>query len=685
MSGSKFRNFSKTKPKKGIVPKHIQFSGTQINTSSQLLLEQAIGLHVKNELDLAKPIYQEILNSQPNHFDALHYLGVVHYQQGEPIQALALIEQAIKIHPDHSVCQSNLGNVYQSLNRFDQAIFAYTKSLELNPQFYDAYFNLGVVTSAAPDTDQRQKALECYNRALLLNPSFASAHNNRGLTLQALYETGVLPQGFELACIDYELATQLNPGFVQAFFNWGVALQGNHKLDKALEKYNTCIDLDPQFALAFNNRGNLLQALGKYDEALQSFTKALELDPNLAEAFYNRGSLYQTLEFFDAAKLDYDLAILKNPEMVEAFFNRASVFEQLKNFDSAKFDFQKAIALRPDFANAHFNLSLLHLKLQAFSIGWQMYEWRWLSDDFLGKYLKTSKPLWTKESDTQKIFIWNEQGVGDEIFFLPWLIEFSKLISAHNFVRKSIICRVDSRLINLFKRSIPELQFVAREFLVDDSSYDAHMPMGSLPLAVMQLNQMSEAVKGNTLTPKPNPVAAYLLSDEDRAASFKSLLSGPEELLIGISWRSKNPKTGAPRSLNLADLVQSLNMPRIRLVNLQYGDVQSELIQVSSKVGVVQQAPNLDAMQDLDALASLIKACDLVISADNTTVHLSGALGKETLVLLPYTSDWRWGEGFEDATCYHRVKLIRQQNRGDWQPVFEVLREIVMQLIAEKS
>ena len=678
MSGNKFNKVSR--PKANPHSRVMQVGNRreiQVNGALQEKLGHAVRLHSQNELELAKPLYLEILRVQPNAFEALHYLGVIHYQQGKFEEALRLIESAVHLFPSHSVSQCNLGNVYQALSRFENAIHAYTRSVELNPQFSDAYFNMGVVLNALGSVEG---ALVCYNHALLLNPNYAAAYNNRGLTLIELHKAGVGEHAFELACMDYLRATQLNPSYAQAFFNWGSALHNNKELNQALDIYNIAVGLDPHFAIAFNNRGNVLQELGQFDTALESFTKALQLSPTLGAAFYNRGSLYQDHEMFELAKSDYDAAISNNPAMVEAFFNRGFVNEQLKRFDEARADFERAIELNPEYANAHFNLSLLLLKLQHFDAGWEQYEWRWQSDDFLGKYLQTSKPLWQRGSCTNTLLVWDEQGVGDSVFFLPWLIRFVKEIGSQSSGPRQVICRVDERLISLFKRSVPDIKFLARQIELNEELFDAHLPMASLPLALMQL-QLGGAGPGcngfglSTLKP-------YLFADKSQATQFRASLAKTGELLIGVSWRSKNSKTGALRSVDLAALLQALNLPRVCLVNLQYGEVQSELEALSERgVAHVSQIPGLDVMQDLDGLASLISACDLVVSVDNSTVHLSGALGVQSLVLVPFAADWRWGEDSNSTSVwYNSLTLLRQQTRNDWGSVLNRVTEMLNQL-----
>ena len=113
----------------------------------------------------------------------------------------------------------------------------------------------------------------------------------------------------------------------------------------------------------------------------------------------------------------------------------------------------------------------------------------------------------------------------------------------------------------------------------------------------------------------------------------------------------------------------------MRLVNLQYGDVTDEIIKLKDDHGIeVTQVPDVDNRNDIDGLAALIMACDEVISIDNATVHLSGALGAKTKILLPFNRNWQWGTSGSSSYWYNSVELYRQQSADDWKKVLEQLK-----------
>ena len=112
----------------------------------------------------------------------------------------------------------------------------------------------------------------------------------------------------------------------------------------------------------------------------------------------------------------------------------------------------------------------------------------------------------------------------------------------------------------------------------------------------------------------------------------------------------------------------------MRVVNLQYGDVADEIKKLKDDHGIeVVEVPDVDNRNDIDGLAALRMACDEIVSSDNTTVHLSGALGAKTKILLPFNRSWQWGTSGSSSYWYKSVELYRQQLEGDWKQVLEQL------------
>ena len=112
------------------------------------------------------------------------------------------------------------------------------------------------------------------------------------------------------------------------------------------------------------------------------------------------------------------------------------------------------------------------------------------------------------------------------------------------------------------------------------------------------------------------------------------------------------------------------------LLNLQYGEVDEEIKAFEKDTGIeIIQCSSVDNREDLDGLAALIELCDLVVSTSNVTIHLAGALGKDTWVLLPYVANFWWLLERTDSVWYPSLTLYRQKTLKDWDSVALDLKE----------
>ncbi|MDC1095432.1 hypothetical protein OAS88_07455, partial [Planktomarina temperata] len=294
--------------------------------------------------------------------------------------------------------------------------------------------------------------------------------------------------------------------------------------------------------------------------------------------------------------------------------------------------------------------------------GFEKYEWRWKTKQFKTGYLKTKKPTWSGET-RQRVLVCAEQGIGDEIMF-------SSIIPEIYATSSKILVKCDKRLIPLFERSFSnDITYYSRDANVSEDEYDFHIPMGSLPLTFRK-----------SLDSFKNSASGFLKCNMARAESIKGqLLHEPGKKLVGISWKTKSPRrNSSTRNINLADLARALNNSKTQFVCLQYGDVSDEIAAVKRDFGIdVVQFDKVDNKYDIDGLASLIGTCDMVVTIDNATAHLSGALGVRTKLMLPHIADWRWSILDENSYWYDALKLFRQSKANDWHSVLAQIKAMI--------
>jgi len=140
---------------------------------------------------------------------------------------------------------------------------------------------------------------------------------------------------------------------------------------------------------------------------------------------------------------------------------------------------------------------------------------------------------------------------------------------------------------------------------------------------------------------------------------------------VGITWRAGiRHLARARRGIPFPLWEPLFRLPGIHWINLQHGDCAEERRHAAHLWGrPIHEPPGLDRFADLDGLAALIQSLDLVITVDNASAHLTGALGRPGWVLLPAVADWRWFCEREDSPWYPSLRLFRQHRPGDWRPV----------------
>ena len=586
----------------------------QVNVERDL--QRAIGFHQTGKLQQAELIYQQILQIHPQHFTVLHLLGVIAYQAENFEIAVDLIGQAIKIDPNQSSCFFSLGLILKKQGRLREAINAYYKVLEIEPKNADAYNNLGNILGLS---GQLEEAVDTYRKALEINPDDIRTYNNLSVVLQ---KQGKLAEAIDT----YYRILEIDPTDVEVCRSLGMLLTERGKLEEAIDAYYKVLEVDSTDAGIYNNLGILLKEQRKFKEAIDAYCKALEIFPGYADAYNNLGNVLQLQGDFEDAVVVY----------------------------------KKALEINSQFSEAHKNLGMLLLLTGELERGWEKYEWRWKCHDFPSENRNFPQPPWDGTGLSNKsVLVWTEQGIGDEIMF-------ANMLDTLSWMADKIITECEERLVPLFQRSFPKIQFVVREQkpnpMLLDRDIDYQVPIGSLAQWLR---------RNESQFPKKE---SYLSASSEKASQLQDKYKGltDDRFLVGISWKSINHGVEKEKSTILENWTPILSQPDCFFVNLQYGDIEQEISEYYSSTGIlIYTDQEINPLTNLDDFAAQISALDLVISISNTTVHMSGALGKKVWTLLPYVPDWRWMLKREDTPWYPTMKLFRQSQMNDWRDVFQ--------------
>ncbi|MGB8433382.1 MAG: hypothetical protein WCE38_03880, partial [Burkholderiales bacterium] len=324
-----------------------------------------------------------------------------------------------------------------------------------------------------------------------------------------------------------------------------------------------------------------------------------------------------------------------------------------------------ALAAKPDDPELRIMRSLIDVKHGNYARGWRDYRARFESKLYVGRPFKFRQ--WDSESLAGKrVLVYGEQGLGDEIMFASCLPDLFEEAAA-------CYLDCDPRLARLFERS-----FAATSVFGTTQRDPAPVWVDSIGSVDFQLPIGDLACKYRT-TPEAFPQRPrYLCAGARRVAQYRERLNalGPG-IKVGLSWRGGTSSTrGSLRSIGLAPLAAGLRDVPAHWISLQYGQSDAEIAAARVSGFVVHHWE--EAIADYDETAALVEALDVVVSVCTSVVHLAGALGRPTLVIVPAIADWRFGEKGEGLPWHPTVRLLRQRRPREWGDVLARLRDALI-------
>ena len=430
--------------------------------------------------------------------------------------------------------------------------------------------------------------------------------------------------------------------------------------------YRRALEIYPTNAPAFANLGSLLMNNARFGEAL-----------TLADAAAGRGAPATLLRVEaldglgrgDEALAACALAQSQGADPYEVEIRRGQVLRGMARYGEALAAFDASVALRPDAGLARFRRGLGRLMSGDFAGGWPDLEHRWRDEAFLA----SSAPLVAGQIRSRldfassraqlagkRILVLGEQGIGDELMFASVIPDLAAIAA-------SVVYVCDARLVRLLTNAMPGVTITGpREARISLSDVDTVLPVGSLPL---RFRMAAEAFPGTPFG-AVRPEVRQRWADRLGTGRSAGQGAGQGPLLIGISWRGGTGGTrGGARSIALEPLLSAFEGQDFELMSLQYGDPSAELAAASAATGrPITAFPPAD-LADFEDLAGLMESLDLVVSVQNATVHLAGAIGKPCIALLPHSPEWRYMAQGETMPWYRAVRLMRQDAPGDWSSV----------------
>ncbi len=243
------------------------------NSPSAETLGQAVEHLQCGKLKRAEGLLARVLKVHPTHPDALHYQGVVMYQQGRYQESIGHLTAAISAAPDYAEAHNSLCIVLLEQRNYVEAISHATQALTIRPEFAGAQANLG---NAYQEQGKLDRAVTSYRAALALDPM----HREAAYRMASAY----------LALNDPE---------------------------RALEACVTCLDIDPHCQHALAYKAIALQLSGRRDEARVLY----EYDRMIHRANIETPPRYDDLNQYNQA---LGKTVREHPSLVWEPFNRVT-------------------------------------------------------------------------------------------------------------------------------------------------------------------------------------------------------------------------------------------------------------------------------------------------------------------------------------------------------------------------
>jgi tetratricopeptide (TPR) repeat protein len=626
--------------------------------TQQSLLLQAKNLHRLGRTAEAIPLYEKHIQAAPRDADAHNMLGIAYFQSGRPEQAADMMGKALALNPSITNGDFNLANILQAAGRNEEACRHYERALRRTPSDVQSLQNLAILLSRL---GRYGEAAERFRQALALTPKSAELYLGLGVALVA---TGRIPEAVEC----YTKALAIRPDYYEALINLGNAAIADNRHERALDHYKNAIALRPGQAISYLQLAEALRGLRRREEAADACKKALSLEPDNVDILTILGNELRALDQYEEAAAHHERAVALMPENADLQRNLGITLATLGQTERAIECYDKALTIRPHpeaaTAKAH-----SYLEDGRFVEGWPLLERRRELKSSYFVERNYSAPRWNGARLEGTLLVWGEEGLGDQVLHASIIPEARKLVG-------SLVLELDPRLVKLFTRSFPTVDVIPMKPELFGGEIQAHCPIGGLGVHLRR-----------SWADFPRRERGYLRADVELAHKLRTRLATDGRKLIGLSWRSLHPEWGKNKTARLSDFEMIMRWPNVRFVDLQYGETRDERAALGQTGIEFAHLDDIDNTNDIDALAALITACDVVITVSNTTAHLAGALGKPVWLLVPFGQGrfWYWFKDRKDSPWYPHMCIYRQLRGQSWADLVSSIEKDLSEFIERLS
>jgi tetratricopeptide (TPR) repeat protein len=285
------------------------------------------------------------------------------------------LEKILELNPDDYQATYNIGLNYKYKGDLDKAKSYLDKSSELNLEFYkkaietnpkdeSSYYQLGEILL---ERDEYDEAITNFKKALELNPENVNTYNELG---RCYYRQ----KNFQDALTAYEKAIEIDANYYIAIYNIGLVENSLGNEEKALKYFGRAIEITPNYENAYIAMAGIYFNRKDYASARDLYNKLISINPNDEKNFSDLGLIEEYLQNTDAALTNYKKAIEINPYYDLPYYQTGRIFLERSKYDEAIENLKKAIELNPQNANAYNELGRCYYKQKNFEKALSTYK-----------------------------------------------------------------------------------------------------------------------------------------------------------------------------------------------------------------------------------------------------------------------------------------------------------------------
>ncbi len=238
--------------------------------------------------------------------DSKYYRQIsdIYFMRAEFESSEDILERAIVINPKDIEALMKLAELQLYYKRYKEMDEYLNKALDIDQRNPKAFFMRGISAKEKMDTNN---AIRNFQMSVDQDPNYYDAYIQLGLIFHLKHN--------KIALDYYNNALNVRPKSIEALYNSAMFYQETGEIQKAIDKYMMILQIDSKNKVANHNIGWInLEIKNNYEEAIKYFSASISIDLQYVEAIYNRGLSYEKLKKYDLARKDYLKAININPE-----------------------------------------------------------------------------------------------------------------------------------------------------------------------------------------------------------------------------------------------------------------------------------------------------------------------------------------------------------------------------------